>query len=317
MPIKCAFTSLMWLISGTLVTMLIYFVYYLVIIPVSYLPFGVLYFISNFIYFLIYRVFGYRRKVVLENIRNSFPEITVRECKQIEKEFYRHLSDLVVESVKAFSISKENCIKRMVVINPEIFEPYYDKGQSVIAIGGHNGNWEMYAVAGAIQLKHRVEALYTAFQNRFFDAKMRVSRSRFGFKMIPTSTKEELDPDNGKPKLAIFAIDQCPRKTQRVHWMTFLNQETAVQFGAEKYARTHDTPVFFGNIYKVKRGHYEVKYELICEDPKEMEHGEIIAEGTRRLEKTIRNQSAYWLWSHKRWKHSREDADRALAALKT
>lgn len=295
--------------------MLIYFVYYLVIIPLSYLPFGVLYFIADFIYLIVYKVIGYRRKVVFQNIRNSFPEKTPEECKKIEKEFYSHLSDIVVESIKAFSISKEKCNKRMIVRNPEIFDPYYEKGQSIIAIGGHNGNWEMYAVAGAIQLKHRVEALYTAFQNKFFDTKMRESRSRFGLKMIPTSAKRELDPDSGKPKLAIFGIDQCPRKTQRVHWMRFLNQETAVQFGAEKYARTHNTPVFFGNIYKVKRGHYEVEYELICDDPAKMKHGEIIAEGTKRLEKVILNQPAYWLWSHKRWKHSREAADKALAEM--
>ena len=283
--------------------------YYGIIIPLSNLPFKVLYLLSDIIYVIIYKVIGYRREVVLGNIKRAFPEKTEDELKDIERKFYRHLADLVVESLKTFTISAEEILERMKVRNPEVTDRFFHEGKSIVGMGGHNGNWELYAVACAMQIKHRVVALYTPINNKFFDKTMRKSRSRFGLNMVPTSAKEELPSDMKSPTMVIFGIDQCPRKTQRAYWTKFLGQETGVQFGAEKFARDHNLPVIFGNIHKVKRGYYEVEYEVICEDPSKEPIGGILEKGTRRLEEIIREKPEYWLWSHKRWKYSKEESE--------
>ncbi len=284
-----------------------YLLYYLVILPVSYLPFPILYLLSDLIFFVVYRVMGYRRKVVFNNIKKSFPEKSRAELKAIEKEFYHHLADLMVESFKTFNISAATSLKRMKVKNAELINKFQREGKSIVTVGGHNGNWELYAVACALQIEHAAIALYTPLTNKFFDKLMRQSRSRFGLTMIATSKKEELLANLKEPSMFIFGIDQCPGKNQRAYWTQFLNQETGVQFGAEKFARDHDMPVVFGNIVKVKRGFYEIEYELICEDPTTLSSGQILEKATRLLETKIMEQPSYWLWSHKRWKHDRCD----------
>lgn len=284
-----------------------YILYYLIILPISKLPFKVLHLISGVLFFVVYHVIGYRRKVVRANISNSFPEKSNKEILAIEKEFYWHLSDLIVESLKTFDISAEDALIRMKVRNPELVNAFFDKGKSVTAIAGHNGNWELYAVACAMQLKHKTGAYYTQLSSGFFEKLMKENRCRFGLNLVPTSVKNGLPIPSDIPTFSIFAIDQCPRLSQKAYWMEFLNQETGVQFGAEKFAREHNTPVVLGNITKVKRGYYEIEYYLICENPSELPLGGILEKGTRLIEEKIREQPAYWLWSHKRWKHRRED----------
>lgn len=250
---------------------------------------------------------GYRRKVVFQNLQNSFPEKSKRELKSIEKKFYRHLSDLLVESIKTFTISSEEALKRLKVRNPEVTDHFYNRGKNIVGVGGHNGNWEIYAVVCALQIKHDVSAFYTPLKNKFFDKKAKESRSRFGLNLIPTSAKDSLQISKDKPGMMIFGIDQCPKKKQRAYWLNFLNQETGVQFGAEKYAREHNLPVVFGNIHKIKRGYYEVEYKVVCEDPSELPIGGILEKSTQYLEDIIREQPQFWLWSHKRWKYGKED----------
>lgn len=286
-----------------------YALYYLIILPLSYLPFRVLYILSDIMYLMLYRLVGYRKKVVHNNLINSFPEKSAGEILKIESDFYRHLCDLIVESLKTFTISEKESQKRLTVRNPEVTDRFFNEGKSIVGVGGHNGNWELYAVVCAKQIKHRVVALYTPLNNKFFDKVLRESRSRFGLNMIPTSSAKEALPKDmsGQPAMVIFGMDQCPRKTQKAYWMNFLNQETAVQFGAEKYARDHNLPVVFGNIHKIKRGYYEVEYFVVCEDPAKMETGEITESFTRMLERIIIEKPQYWLWSHKRWKYRREE----------
>lgn len=283
------------------------FLYYGIVVPLSRLPFAVLYFLSDILFFVVYRIIGYRRKVVLNNLKNSFPEKSEKEVKAIEKRFYKHLADLVVESLKTFTISAEESLKRLKVRNPEVTDGFFNEGKSVVAVGGHNGNWELYAVVCAMQIKHRVTALYTPMSNEFFERTMKKSRSRFGLNMIPTSSKDSLPSEMTSPTMVIFGIDQCPRKSQRAYWLEFLNQETGVQFGAEKFAREHNLPVVFGNISKLKRGYYEVEYRVVCEDPSVLPVGGILQKSTEFLEEAIRKEPEHWLWSHKRWKHARED----------
>lgn len=287
--------------------------YYGLILPLSWLPFSVLYVISDIMCFVIYRIIGYRKEVIGGNIRRSFPEKTEEEVKAIEKEFYSHFCDLIVESVKTFSISAEESLKRISIKNAEVIDQFYDQGRHVMGMGGHNGNWELYATACAMQIKPDAVALYTPLSSAFFDRVMRKSRSRYGLQMIPTSKNSKLPVEKKTPTMFIFGIDQCPKLSQKPYWMEFLNQETGVQFGAEKFARVNDTAVIFGNIRKVKRGYYEVEYFLVCESVADKPAGWVMEQGTKMLEEKIREQPAYWLWSHKRWKRQRKDYEQAKA----
>ncbi|MEM6522720.1 MAG: lysophospholipid acyltransferase family protein [Bacteroidota bacterium] len=283
--------------------------YYGLIVPLSHLPFSVLYVLSDILFLVLYYAIGYRKKVIRENIRRSFPERSTKKLKTIEKEFFRHFADLLVESLKTFTISQKESLRRVKIVNTDVVNNLYDQGKNITTIGGHNGNWELYATACAMQVKPDVAALYTPLSSPFFDKIMRQSRSRYGLQMIPTIENDKLPTDSGSPTMFIFGIDQCPRKSQKAYWMEFLNQETGVQFGAEKFARDHNTAVVFGNIRKLKRGYYEIEYSLICEDPSTKPVGWIMESGTKRLEKMIKQQPAYWLWSHKRWKYPKEEYD--------
>ncbi len=280
--------------------------YYLVILPISLLPFPVLYFISDGLYVLIYHVFGYRKKVVLTNLRNSFPQKSEEEIKQISKKFYRHFCDLVVESLKIFTISPEEVKKRMVIRNPEVPDKYFEQGRSVILAGGHYNNWELFAVAVDDLIKHQSVALYLPLNNKYFDNLMKKTRGRYGLIMISTKKiKEFFDTNKNNLTGIIFAMDQSPGNPAKSYWTTFLNQDTGVLFGPEKYAKSNNMPVVFGNIYKKKRGYYEVVFVDITDKPLETKHGEITEKLIRLIEKDIIAQPEYWLWTHRRWKHKR------------
>ena len=280
--------------------------YYLVIIPLSLLPFPVLYAISDFLFVIFYYVSGYRKKVVLQNIRNSFPEKSGKEHYAICKKFYMHFSDLVVESIKTFTISEKQVLKRFFVLNPEIIDKYFEQKRSVFIAGGHFNNWELLAVGIDKWVKHKTVGIYTPLSNKYFDGKMQLTRSKYGLKMISTrSVKRFLDSNPNELTATIFAIDQSPSNPNSAYWMTFLNQETAVLYGVEKYAKEYNYPVVYGIINKVKRGHYNLELVDVTATPRETPYGEIIEKTQHLLEIDIRKNPEYWLWTHKRWKHKK------------
>ena len=283
-----------------------YLLYYGLILPVSLLPFPVLYFISDGLFLLLYYVIGYRKKVVMQNINSAFADKTEAERKIICKEFYRHLCDLVVESLKLFTITHEEAQQRMDCLNPELVNSYYQKNQSVILAGGHLNNWEMFAVVIQSHIQHHPIAIYKALNSKFFDEKMRSTRSKFGLKMIPTYIVKKLLADGIIECFAmIFAYDQSPSNPQKAYWTKFLNRDTAWLKGCEDSAREYNLPVLYGRIHKVKRGHYTYDFTVACEQPIQTSPGEITQTLSNLLETDILNQPAYWLWSHRRWKHKR------------
>ncbi|MEQ8909127.1 MAG: lysophospholipid acyltransferase family protein [Vicingaceae bacterium] len=282
--------------------------YYLFLLPLSKLPFGALYVLSDLTYFVLYKLVGYRTKVVRGNIERSFPKKSKEEVLRVEREFYKHLCDVIVEGIKGFSISKKQAQKRMKQRNPELINQFYDQGKQVILAGGHYGNWELFAVAIGMALEYKTLALYTPLKNQFMDQKVRGSRSKYGLQMMPINEiKKKLNSKLGDLYTIIFGADQSPRKSQKAYWMSFLDQETGVQYGTEKFAKEYKAAVVFGNIHRIKRGHYEVAYQLICEDASKTEYGYVTQAHTKLLEKEIRQKPEHWLWSHKRWKHKRPD----------
>lgn len=280
--------------------------YYLVILPISLLPFPVLYRFSDFLFFVLYKLIGYRKGVVIKNLTKSFPDKSKEEINKIANLFYRHFCDVIVESLKSFTISQDEILKRMVLENPELLNSYYYQGKSIILSGGHYNNWEWIATSIDQQIKHQSIAIYKQLANSFFDKKMRDTRSRFGLMMISTKkVKETFEAFKNDLTATIFGSDQSPGKVSTSYWMKFLNQDTAVLYGTEKYAKEYDYPVLFGTIVKVKRGYYRFRFSVVEDKPLESPFGAITENATRMLEQEIIKDPQYWLWTHRRWKHKK------------
>jgi KDO2-lipid IV(A) lauroyltransferase len=288
-------------------------VYFLILKPLSLLPLEILYYLSDFIFFLVYYLFGYRKKVVFDNMRNSFPEKSENEIRILAKKFYKHLADLIVESTRLFSISEEEIISRYKFKNPELLDDYYDKGKSVLIAGGHYNNWEMAAVGTNPQMKHQAAGIYTPMTNPFFEKVFRKTRGKYGIVLVRKhEVKAFFSEYKDRLTATIFGADQSPsRGTKRVYWTTFLNQDTPVMFGTEKYAKEYNYPVIFIDVRKVRRGYYELFFKTIVENPSSCAYGEITELHTRYLEKIIIEKPEYWLWTHKRWKRKRSDFEPA------
>lgn len=288
-------------------------IYYIVLLPISLLPMWMLYGLSNILYAVLYRVAGYRKKVVRNNLQNSFPEFSQAKLRQVERKFYVHFCDLVVESIKAFTISRSEIMKRFTHRNHELFLKYFESGQHLTLVGGHSGNWELFAVSIPMHIPHQPVAIYTPLKNAFMNIKMLKSRSRFGLWMKNYNDIKEMVARNtiDKPMAVIFGADQSPTIKQQPYWTKFLNQETAVQFGAEKFATVNNAPVIYGFIHRIGRGRYEAEYRLITEKFNELPHGMITEMHTRMLEEDIRKDPSNWLWTHKRWKRKKSDFESA------
>ncbi len=276
----------------------------------SLLPLGILYIYSDIFYFLIYRIVGYRKKVVWNNLKKCFPEREEKELIQIQKEFYQHLCDLIIESVKGFSMRRSDMIKRFHCINTDVLLPYFEKGQSVILGFGHYNNWEWASVYGSI-MKHQLFVLFAPISNKFLDEKIKETRGRYGADLFgKKELKDKFEQYENIPYLFYMGTDQNPSpRSNKLFWTTFLGRETAINFGTEKYAKDLNLPVFFLRNKKIKRGYYELELVLLEENPSTSPYGEITLKHTRFLEEQIRSAPQYWLWTHKRWKRTRTESE--------
>ena len=258
------------------------------------------------IYVLFYYIIGYRKKVVLENLAKAFPEKTNAERIFIAKEFYNHFCDLIVESLKMFTISEHEVKRRMVCKSSDVPDMYYDQKKSILIAGGHYGNWELAALAIDGFMKHQGAAIYLLLSDPYFDNKMKESRGRYGLKMISTrAVKPYFEENKGNLTASIFLVDQSPKHPSTSYWTSFLKQETAVSFGIEKYAKELNYPVVYFHLKKLRRGFYEMSFEDVAPSPKETAYGEITEKVTAMAEADVLYEPAYWLWSHKRWKFTK------------
>lgn len=270
------------------------------------MPFAVLYAFSDFLYFLLYKIIGYRTKVVRENLRKSFPEKSEAELKDIEKKFYAHLFDILLEGVKGFSLSKEELLKRQKLLTPTIVQETLDKGRSVLIVGGHYGNWEWGGISASFHVNTDVVILYSPIKNKYIDDYVKASRSAhhtyfWSSTLAPKAFKQY---ENTKAAFVLIA-DQSPSNPKRAHWMQFLNQDTAVLRGPASYASNYQMPFLFIDIQRVKRGYYTMAVSVLTETPQDYSDEELSAMYMRKLEAVIRERPELWLWSHKRWKHGR------------
>ncbi len=291
--------------------------YYLLLKPLSYLPLGVLYYVSDFLYLILYRLVGYRKKVVFENLRNAYPDKTPAEIQILGSKFYRHFCDVIVESVRFFSIPRKQVIERFKLVNPEILDQFHQEGRNIMITAGHYNNWELAVIAFDTQSQYNGVTIYAPLANKFLDQKLKASRSQFGLRMISKKESRNFfqnefpDGENSALCAVIFGSDQSPSSSKKAHWTNFLNQDTAVAFGAEKYAKMTNSPVIFAHIDKIKRGYYQARFEVVEADPVNAAPGSITEKHTRLLEEEINAAPQYWLWTHKRWKRKRSEIDQA------
>ena len=279
--------------------------YYSLVIPISLLPFSIIYILSDIFYIIIYYLLGYRKNIVLKNLQNAFPHKSKDEIKKIMKSFYRHFSDLILEIIKGFTISSSQLSKRLIIENSEVLDEYAKKNQSIILMGGHYNNWEMCAQAFALCLNHKCYGIYKPLKNIFLNNKIYTSRTRFGLNLASMKKTKSLFSNLDITKAFLFASDQTPSKSKKSYWLNFLNQDTVVFTGAERYAREYNLPVFYVGVSKLKRGFYKVKFNLITQKPNDLEFGKVTDLYMANLEKDIIICPEYWLWTHKRWKHTK------------
>lgn len=275
---------------------------------ISILPFPLLYGFSSFVYLILYRVIGYRRKVVARNLKNAFPDKSDAELLDLERKFYRYFCDIIMEVIKTFTISSKTLLSRCSFDSESttLLNRLYDEKKNLIFVLGHYGNWEWGNCVFSISQKHKLWGLYHPLKNKYFDRLMYNMRARFGTGLIPMKeTQIYVDRlKNGVQYGLGFIADQTPRP-EKAHWMKFLNQDTPVFLGTERYARQLNYQVVYITIQCIARGRYAMKADLIVDNPNDLPENSITEIHTRRLEKNILQQPEFWIWTHKRWKHKR------------
>jgi KDO2-lipid IV(A) lauroyltransferase len=271
----------------------------------SILPFRVLYFISDCFYYLIYYVIGYRKKTVVSNLKLAFPEKSDQEIKVITKNSYRHFVDVLVEMIKAFTISEKAMLKRYKFTNVELLQELEVNNKSVLLIGSHYANWE-WIFSLNLFIKYNAYGVIKKLENLYFDKKIRQTRGRYHTKIV--STKEIFDiiennTKNNIPSIYGFLSDQSPKVEKTYHWSNFLGVHVPIITGSEMLAKKHNLTVVIFRTKKVKRGYYETTFKLLAKNPNDFKDYDITDNYLRELEKSIYAAPEYYFWTHKRFKH--------------
>jgi len=272
------------------------------------MPFRILYGVSDVFYVLLFYIFGYRKKVVLNNLRSSFPYKTEQELLVLRKKSYRYFCDLFVETFKTLTISKKAMIRHCSIEEQSLalLHKLASNGESVLLVLGHKGNWEWAGNTFSLLCKHQLFVIYHPLSNVHFDQLMYKMRTRFGTKLIPMKdTFKEMVRHRNTLSATAFIADQTPQPNN-AHWMTFLHQDTPVFEGTEKIARKLNRKVIFVSVQKVKRGYYTIVLdEKNVLNPNDFKESALTEAHMRKLEESIIEEPETWLWTHRRWKHKR------------
>ncbi len=283
-------------------------VYYLVlplVYLISWMPFWLMYLVSDVLYLLVYKLIGYRTGVVYENLKNSFPEKSEQELKHIQGQFYKYFCDLVLETLKTLTISPRTLQKRVRFVDISAFKKFYEVKQSVIIVMGHLGNWELGGARFSQSPYHQLYVIYHPLSNPHFNRLIYHMRTRLGNKLYAMNeTIRGMIKNRDDLTATAFIADQTP-SPKGAYWTQFLNQDTPIFTGTAKISRKLNFPLIYVNITRPKRGFYDVHSEILIENPNLHSEDEISELHTRRLEKDIMRDPALWLWTHRRWKHKR------------
>ncbi|MET3028647.1 lysophospholipid acyltransferase family protein [Flavobacterium sp. UW10123] len=284
---------------------LVYILAYPLLWLISILPFPIFYLFSDFVYFLVYRVIGYRKKVVRENLTLTLPHLSNSERKEIEKKFYKHMCDMFLEMIKTMSMSPEEMERRFQVTNIDLVQDYAKKDKSVILVASHYASYEWLLTTNP-KLGFQGVAVYKKLANPYFDKLVRKIRTKYNTEMIetrkaiPTMAQHQRD---GVLSLYGLASDQSPKLDRIFHSMKFMGIEVPVHTGAEMLAKKYNLAVIMVKVKKIKRGYYEATFLSLADNPKEYPDFEITEMYLKEVEKQILEEPEFYLWTHKRWKH--------------
>jgi KDO2-lipid IV(A) lauroyltransferase len=268
------------------------------------------YLLSDILYLLVYYLLGYRRRVVRENLAASFPDKDDRERRRIERRYYHHLCDLLMEGVYNVLFATPPYLRRHYrITNRQLVDRYYEQGRSVVLASAHYGNWEYMVSSLNMQLLHHGIGVGKPLDDKSVASFITRRRTRYGTQVVDqTDVRQHVAffDCHHVPCALMMLGDQSPSNPHHSYWTTFLGRDTAFLYGAEYFARKYNYPVLYYSVHRTKRGYYEVTFSPLCEQPLEVPQYSIVEQYVRRLEQQIQEQPEYWLWSHRRWKLTRQ-----------
>lgn len=285
--------------------LILYILFYPILWLISILPFPVFYFFSDVVCFLTYRIIGYRKKTVRENLALALPHLSEKERRDVEKKFYSHLCDLFLEMIKTLSISQKEIEKRFTFSNFDVYLELEKKNKSIAVLCAHYASYE-WVVSMNYHINHKGFGIYKKIANPYFDKLVKKIRSKFKAELI--TTKETIPTiaknyNEGILSLYGFASDQSPKKNAAYHWAPFMGHEVPVHTGAEMLAKRFDMNVIFLRTKKIKRGYYEASFEVLSDDVTSVPNYEITDRFLKLVEQQILEAPEFYLWTHKRWKY--------------
>lgn len=279
------------------------------LIPLLYLlskiPLKILYIFSDMILLLNYLFVGYRKKIITENLKNSFPEKSEKEIVQIRRKFNSNFADYIVETVKSFSISETEAKVRMQHINQHLFDEAKQDGKNIILLAGHVFNWEWMNALTTLVPQENSHPVYRKVNSSFWEDQMKKVRNKFGNQALEASEviKHILRNKNDGNSMYLLVADQTPHHSHVNYGLEFLNQKTPAFIGYDKLATKMDFTFIYCEMKKVKRGFYQLNYIKINPDGEKFVTNEVVRKFHQLLENTIHRRPDNYLWSHRKWKY--------------
>lgn len=285
-----------------------FFLFFIFLIGI--MPFFVLYLFSDFARFLLQYVIRYRLKVINSNIDKALPGLGKQEKSHLVRKIYRNITDVIIEGIKSFTMTRGQVRRRHRILNAEILDPYLKSGKSIVAVTAHYNNFEWGSLSPGIFTDYNVIAFYKPLSNKYIDGFVRRSRSKFGTTLASIKdTTSTFDHYKNVPTVFLMAADQSPSNHSKAIWVNFLGIETAFLHGPEKHAAINDYPVFYIHVKRIKRGYYTCVLSLLADNPGSLPEGEITRRYAAKIESIIREKPENWLWSHRRWKKKRAEME--------
>ena len=283
--------------------LLIYIIAYPIVWGISRLPFCLLYRVSDFFYFILYTLLKYRVKVVRKNLHTAFPFKTEAELRTIERKFYHHFCDILLEMVKSYGMSEKEMKKRMVYPNLEVLKKYEEEERNILIMCSHYASYE-WLLSLAYFLEHKSYALYTPLSNKYFDRLLQKIRMKHHSYLLPRYTahrEKKKHKDAHGVYCYGFASDQIPNNKKNYR-RPFLGLNVPVFTGAERLGKALNTVIVFAKIEKVKRGYYQTTFEVLAENPTEYVDFQITDMFFERINRQIYDKPEFYLWTHNRFK---------------
>jgi Kdo2-lipid IVA lauroyltransferase/acyltransferase len=265
--------------------------------------FSTIYRLSDGLRWLLFEVFGYRKKVVFDNLRRSFPEKNEAEIAEIARKFYQNLCDITLEGFKGLSLSKTELMRRYRFTNAEVVNDFLKKNKAIILTGMHYNNWEWGVLSFSLWLEGQIIGIYKPLSNKQVEQFLNKKRGQWGMELChPKDTRAAVEKYKNQAAAFILMADQSPSNAKTAQWISFLNQPTACIHGVETVSLAHDLAVWQFEVERIERGFYEIKLTPVCLEPSAKIATEITADFMAGIEKIIQKKPENWLWSHKRWK---------------